>query len=242
MGFDCWASILEDCARGASREHYISDGIFDGESVTAVGLPWCRDKPVTIGLKRAVAKVLCGKHNSALSEFDAEAAKLSRFLATNVLDQPLTESAITLQGRLLEKWALKTFLNLGYIRGLHREQPNRLESPLEIVRYIFHNAPVAEGIGLYFVTAKITNENYGTGLWWHVIQNPQRLNEIFGMACTFFGIRFVVSIPPIRTEEEIARLGEVNGFDYSTAKIVYRSSKIILKSTSAGLKKINFAW
>ena len=101
---------------------------------------------------------------------------------------------------------------------------------------------VADEIGLYFVTGKITNENYGTGLWWNVIHNPQRLNEIFGMACTFFGIRFVVSIPPIRTEEKIARLGEVNGFDYSTAKIVYRPLNIILTSTSAGLKKINFAW
>ena len=242
MGFDCWASTLKDCARGASGEHYISDGIFDGESVTAVGLSWCRDKPVTIGLKSAVAKILCGKHNSALSEFDAEAAKLSRFLVTDVLDQPLTESAITLQGRFLEKWALKTFFNLGYIRGLHREQLNRLKPPLEIVRYIFHNAPVADGIGLYFVTGKIANEEYGTGLWWNVIQNPQRLNEIFGMAFTFFGIRFVLSIPPIRAEEKIGLLGEVNGFDYSTAKIVYRSSKIILKSTSAGLKQINLEW
>ena len=98
MALDCWASTLQDCARGKSREHYISDGIFDGESVTAVGLPWCRHEPITIGMKSAVARILCGKHNSDLSEFDAEAAKLSRFLVTNVLDEPLTESAITLSG------------------------------------------------------------------------------------------------------------------------------------------------
>ena len=242
MGFDCWASILGNCAKGKSREHYISDGIFDGESVTAIGLSWCRHKPVTIGMNRAVAKILCGKHNSALSDFDAEAAKLSKFLATNVLDQPLNESTITLNGHRLEKWALKTFLNLGYLRGLHREQHNLLEPPPHLVRHIFHDEAVADGVGLYFVTGKISNENFGAGLWWNAIQNPQRLEEIFGMAFTFFGVRFVVSIPPIRAEEKIAALGKVKDFDYSSAKIVYRPSNISLTSRTAALKQIDFEW
>jgi len=242
MSIDCWATMLGECGRGRSREHYISDGIFDGELVTAVGLPWCREEPVTIGLKRAVAKILCAKHNAALSGFDAEAAKLSRFLQTNVLDQPLVESTIALQGSLLEKWAIKTFLNLGYIRGLHREQPNRLYPPPQLVRYIFQSGPVADGVGLYFVTGKISNSNYPTGLWWNVIQHTARREEILGMAFTFFGVRFVVSIPPIRAEDKIATLGEINGFDYSTAKIVYRPDNITLTSGSAGFKRILLEW
>ncbi len=242
MGLDCWASALGDCARGKSREHYISDGIFDSESVTAIGLSWCRHEPLTIGMKSAVAKILCEKHNSDLSDFDAEAAKLSRFLVTNVLDQPLAESAITLSGKRLEKWALKTFLNLGYIRGLHREQSNRLDPPPHLVRYIFHDDPVADGIGLYFVTGKISNENYSAGLWWNVIQNPLKMTEIFGMVFTFFGVRFAISIPPIRAEKKIGSLGEINGFDYSTANIVYRPSNISLSSNKAALKRIDLEW
>src|SRR5882672_6390789 len=226
MQFDCWASILKDCARGKSREHYISDGVFDGSSVTAVGLPWCRHEPMTIGMKSAVAKILCGKHNTALSGFDAEAAKLSKFLVTNVLDEPLAESTIRLDGRRLEKWALKTFFNLGYIRGLHREQPNRLDPPAHLVRHLFRNEPVIDGAGLYFVTGKVSNQDYGPGLWWNVIQNPSNLSEIFGMAFTFFGVRFVISIPSVRAEERIAGLGLINGFDYSSAKIIYRPSNI----------------
>lgn len=239
---DCWASLLGDCARGASREHYISDGIFDSQQVTVVGLPWCRQEPMTIGLQRAVEKILCGKHNSALSAFDAEAGKLSRFLQTNVLHTPLAESTISLKGRLLEKWALKTFLNLGYIRGLHREQPNRLEPRSDLVRYIFENAPVADGVGLYLVAGKISNDDYARGLWWNVIQNPERLEEIFGVVFTFFGVRFVVSIPPNRAEEKIARLGQVNGFDYSTAQTTYRPSNIVLASSMAGRKEIQLEW
>lgn len=242
MGLDCWASILEDCGRGKSREHYISDGIFDGESVTAFGLPWCRDDPVTIGMRSAVAKILCGKHNSALSQFDAEAAKLSKFLVTNVLDQPLAEAAVSLNGRHFEKWALKTFFNLGYIRGLHRGQPNRLDPPAHLVRHIFLDEPIPDGVGLYFVTGKVSNQDYGPGLWWNVIQNPKNTAEIFGMAFTFFGVRFVISILPIRAEDKIAGLGLVNGFDYSSAKILYRPPNIGLTSSTAGLKRIDLEW
>lgn len=242
MSFDCWASVLRDCGRGKSREHYISDGIFDGQTVTAFGLPWCRDKPLTIGMRGAVAKILCVKHNSNLSEFDAEAAKLSKFLVGNVLDDPLAEASITLNGRHLEKWALKTFFNLGYIRGLHREQPNRLDPPPHLVRHLFSNEPVAEGVGLYFVTGKVSNHDFGPGVWWNAIQNPSNKAEIYGMTFTFFGIRFVVSIPSVRAEQRIAAMGQVNGFDYASAKILYRPPNIGLTSSTAGLKRIDLQW
>jgi hypothetical protein len=242
MAAECWASVLEDCANGASREHYISDGIFDGHSVTAVGLPWCRDEPVTIGIRSAVAKILCRRHNSALSPFDAEAARLSQFLATNVLDEPLAESTIRVSGSAIEKWALKTFFNLGYLRGLHREQPNRLDPPVHLLQYLYRNALVPEGVGLYFVTSQISNDNFGPGLWWNVIQHPERPHEIFGMAFTFFGLRFVISIPPFRAEAHIAGLGNVNEFDYSTARIIYRPLRISMMSGNAGSKHIHFEW
>jgi len=242
MGLDCWASLLKDCGKGNSREHYISDGIFDGHPVTAFGLPWCRDKPVTIGMRSAVAKILCGKHNSGLSEFDAEAAKLSKFLVTNVLDDPLAQASISLNGRHLEKWALKTFFNLGYIRGLHREQPNRIDPPPHLVRHLFLNESVADGVGLYLVTGKVSNTDFGPGLWWNAIQNPTNKAEIYGMTFTFFGIRFVISIPPIRAEEKIARMGLVKDFDFASAKILYRPPNIGLTSSTAGLKRIDLQW
>lgn len=242
MGLDCWASILKNCGRGKSREHYISDGIFDAHTVTAFGLPWCRNEPVTIGMRNAVAKILCAKHNADLSKFDAEAAKLSKFLVANVLDAPLAEASISLNGRYLEKWALKTFFNLGYIRGLHREQPNRIDPPPHLVRHLFLNEPVADGVGLYFVTGKVSNADFGSGLWWNAIQNPDNKAEIYGMTFTFFGIRFVVSIPPIRAEEKIAQMGLVKDFDYSSAKILYRPPNIGLTSGTAGLKRIDLQW
>ena len=219
ISFDCWASVLRDCGQGKSREHYISDGIFDGQIVTAFGLPWCRDKPLTIGMRGAVANFV-----------------------GNVLVDPRAEASITLNGRHLEKWALKTFFNLGYMRGLHREQANRLDPPSHLVRHLFSNEPAAEGVGLYFVTGKISNRDFGPGVWWNAIQNPDNKTEIYGMTFTFFGIRCVVSIPPIRAEQRIAAMGRVNDFDYASAKILYRPPNIGLTSSTAGLKRIDLQW
>jgi hypothetical protein len=95
---------------------------------------------------------------------------------------------------------------------------------------------------LYFVTGKVSNEDFPSGLWWNVIQHAERREEIYGMAFTFFGVRFVVSIPPMRAEDKIAGLGTIKGFDYSKAKIVYRPANITLSSQSAGGKQIHLEW
>lgn len=244
MGFECWASILGDCDKGQSGEHYISDGIFDSATVTAFGLPWCRDEARNIGMRSAVANILCGSHNERLSPFDAEAAKLSRFIVANVHDQPLAEASIRLSGVLLEKWALKTFFNLGYIRGLNREQSNRVDPPVHLLRYLYQDEPVTEGVGLYFISGKVSNDsNTTTGVWWNSIhEHRERATTIYGMTFTFFGVRFVVSITPIRAEDKIAAMGKVNDFDFSTAKIVYRPPGIVMNSGTAGEKRVEFVW
>ena len=238
---DCWASCLGDCGGGLSREHYISDGIFDEEAITAFGLSWCNEKPLTIGLSSAVSKILCKKHNEAFSPFDSEAAKLSRFLSANILDDPLAHNEVTLDGALLERWSLKTLLNLGYIGALDQENFVQLQPPPEIVKSLFQNAEVPDGIGLYFVTGSISNEGYKNELSWDAIRIVSNAN-VLGMTFTFNGIRFVVSIVPVRLEEKIAKMGLVKGVDYSRAKIIYRPPEIVFTSNTAGRKVINLKW
>lgn len=72
---ECWAATLGTCAGGSSREHYITDGVFEGEMINAFGLPWCSDEPLSIELAAATARILCKRHNKALSDFDNEASK-----------------------------------------------------------------------------------------------------------------------------------------------------------------------
>jgi hypothetical protein len=239
---DCWAAILGNCAGGLSREHYISDGIFDGEAITAYGLEWCKDHPIQISVASAASKILCKRHNEALSPFDAEAARLSRFLSANVLDDPLSEAQITLRGYLLEKWALKTFLNLGYIGGLDPEHHTRLQPGENLVRYVFQETPAPIGMGLHFVTGAVSNDNFNVGLSWNGIRNLSRAGAIAGMTFTLNNVRFVVSAEAGPVEQRLAKIGLVNGVDYSRAKIYYRPRNIALLSKTAGQKTIFLEW
>lgn len=210
--------------------------------ITAFGLPWCKEEPVAIGLSSAVAHILCGRHNSQLSPFDSEAAQLSRFLAQHVCHEPLAEGAIRLNGPRLEKWALKTLFNLGYVRGLHHGQATRLDPPEHLVRYIYREEPVAHGVGLYLVSSRVSNENYTTGLRWNAIHETKNPERIVGMTFVLSGARFIVSTYPIRGERHFVAMGRLHEFDFSMANVVYRPPGIGMKSATAGEKRIEFEW
>lgn len=234
----CWASVLGNCAGGFSREHYVSEGVFDGQPITVYGLEWCRDEPRTISLKSAVAKILCGRHNSDLSDFDSEASRLSKFLVSEVYRQPSSRASIKLNGRHLEKWALKTFFNLGYLRALHREQPNPIQPAESLVRYLYCDVPAPEGIGLYHITHSIGIDDLEAGVSWHVIRSSQ--NTVAGLTFVFYGVRFAVVIEPVRAEEKLRRMtGE---FDFSNSEVTYRPASISILGLSEAEKRIELEW
>lgn len=240
---DCWAACLGDCAEGQSREHYISDGIFDGAGIIAFGLKWCKEHPVEIGLESAVARILCKRHNESLSRFDEEAAKLSRFLSTAVLEEPLSPAELKLSGPLLEKWALKTVVNLGYVGALDPERHVRVQPDQTIVRYLFCGAEPPEGVGLYFVTGgTITNQGFKVGLRWNGIRNMSGGGAIVGMSFSLNDVRFLVTTAPGPAERRLARVGVVGGVDYSNADILYRPTNIALRSQTAAPKTVLFEW
>jgi hypothetical protein len=105
-------------------------------------------------MRRAVANILCGRHNWALSPFDAEAAKLSAFLRENIHDDPLAAASVRLNGAMLEKWALKTFFNLGYVCGLNREQSNPIDPPAPPRAPPIPRRAGRRCVGLYFITGQ----------------------------------------------------------------------------------------
>ncbi len=239
---ECWASFLGDCSGSISREHYISDSIFDGEAVTAFGLSWCKSSPVEISLRSAVAKILCRHHNQSLSPFDAEASSLSRFLSEHVQDRPLEPAELRVNGRKLEKWALKTFVNLGYLGALDPVEHVRVQPDGLIVRHIFQNASLPSGIGLYFVAGALSNADFRIGLSWNGIRNLSAGGTIAGMTFTLNEIRFVINTVPGAAEGRLSKMGVVNGVDYSHSKIAYRPTNIVLRSATAGEKIVTIDW
>jgi hypothetical protein len=207
--------------------------------ITVEGFEWCRNKPVTISLESAASKILCRSHNQALSDCDAEASKLSRFMSKNIRDDPLAEGSVDLSGRLLERWALKTLFNFG--GQLARGSNAASAPPKELVEAAFGLAPLPDGAGLYFVSSSILHEDYQVSMACDAIRDPSN-GTVLGMSFDFSGLRLVVSILPLRAEQKIQGMGLVNGFDYGAAKVIYRPPNIIFNSDTAGQKTVYLKW
>lgn len=158
----CWANTLSRCGDKLTREHYVSESLWEGTSIDVVGLPWCRNEAKRIGLGSLTAHILCDKHNNDLSPLDEAASKAFKTLtAMTILTNARTKKPARkwkrvryeIDGPLLERWFLKTAVNLSI---LHKTNDvwsldgSPLSSPSEtIARLTFGYTPIARPMGLY---------------------------------------------------------------------------------------------
>lgn len=118
----CWASALNECSQDQSREHLVSASIFPGaKAISVSGFPWCKGETRMIGLANLTSKILCTKHNSLLSPLDVAAGNAFRKLNESAI---LSNKRLSIQsskfkvrhfhldGLKLERWLLKTLINL----------------------------------------------------------------------------------------------------------------------------------
>lgn len=119
----CWAAPLGDCSDKLSREHIVSDSVFESATVKVKGLAWCLDEWKEISLKNLVRKTLCESHNSRLSETDNAAMSLRKMLCdSGDLSTARVTAATTdwdirrfdVDGRKVEQWFLKTLMSLAF--------------------------------------------------------------------------------------------------------------------------------
>ena len=156
----CWARVRGGCGH-SSREHVVSAGVLRGELITIAGMSWCAT-PRTIPTEEAVARVLCEHHNVELSPVDTmgiaamaaidRASDLTRERRRRVEMDWGTE-VISIDGGGLERWVLKTALNLaalGEVGGTKWHSREPLDQPPELlVRAAFGEAQLIQPMGLY---------------------------------------------------------------------------------------------
>ena len=113
----CYMASTYDCCDKISKEHWLSQAVLRqiGE-LTVIGLPQSRKSPVTVGLNSLAAKVLCSRHNAALSELDTSAgyafANLNAALGhlLNPQQNRRLERNFLVDGFAIELWSLKALL------------------------------------------------------------------------------------------------------------------------------------
>jgi hypothetical protein len=112
----CWAHHLGNCGK-QSKEHVISGALFADTSLEVRGLRPAGGGLIHVGKASLTANILCTTHNSLLSPLDSEAAALSRAIARMQEGESTTHS---IKGPLLERWLLKTLINLLAAKWLGR--------------------------------------------------------------------------------------------------------------------------
>ena len=205
----CWAASLEDCEGKISREHLVSQALFPDGSITVSGLHWCKDKPITVGLASLTGKILCRKHNSELSELDTtvkqafetfdESMQLFQ-VRSKLKGRRWTIKTFTIDGALLERWFLKTLINLGHDEpwiigeGSH---PAGLPND-ELVKIAFGRAAFRAKAGLY--TAAQNGEQVTPGQGLSLTPKTIGDNLLAGMF-SLCGYRFFLSLLPEEFKE-----------------------------------------
>lgn len=154
--FKCWAATCGGCGEGPSAEHLISKCLFPEGVVHVSGFDWCKGETKSIGINGLERQILCKTHNSALSETDAEAKKaVSLFQRTTppTKDDPLGDNNV--DGHRLERWLLKTAINLSYRGALHigvgmNGSVPGLPSPY-LIDVAFGKSPFSHQMGAHFL-------------------------------------------------------------------------------------------
>ncbi len=120
----CYAGSSGDCDRQLTREHFITDDILghishDGNAVSVEGATWQKtgEQRMTIGRASLARKMLCQRHNHALSPLDRMAGEFFRYAIEDHLDifpyliggydTTFRRSFTLVSGPYFELWLLK---------------------------------------------------------------------------------------------------------------------------------------
>jgi hypothetical protein len=121
----CYLRDTRDCSQDISREHYISRSVLEqlGELLRVSGVPWLEPGETFDTLAGSLtAKILCKRHNEALSPLDDEAGRFFSILTGMLIDlnrKTLSRKPMLhlVSGEALELWMLKVACGLYFAVG-----------------------------------------------------------------------------------------------------------------------------
>jgi hypothetical protein len=198
----CWAASLSDCDGGISREHLISECLFSDKEIVVKGFSW-RPEEKPIRIEALVSKILCVKHNRELSELDANAKRTFEALTESInlwnarsmlRNRHWTIQEYFVDMRLLERWCLKTLINLHYEGQWYIDSASLPGVPSkELVEIVFGRRAFTDSAGLYTQAKSGDSMIFHTGIT--VGATTQGQNLVAGRF-NLWGYRFVLSLLP----------------------------------------------
>jgi hypothetical protein len=249
---------LADCSTDLSREHYISNALLkrlsiDGK-VTVDGFSW-QDSGAASKLPPAslTGRVLCRRHNLALSPLDAIASRL--FERIDQFHHEIVDSGRKHQSRFflfsghdIERWMLKTLCGAVVSGNAEiRSGESNWRPPLNWLKMLFEEEPFAPRCGLYF-HSEVTGKPYiERGFKFTSLSNA--IAGVYGARISLNDERFVLAMaaPPedlsqtfirdhayrpqglrfmIDSREKVLHFGWEDRLSHRGATIVYQTTQI----------------
>ena len=202
---DCWAACLGDCSDKMSREHIVTQAMYPADNeVTVSGLPWCLE-PKTVGMASLTVKSLCVAHNSALSEVDQEAVQFAQSMRESfrLLQVRVTSKnhrwrikRFPINGYKLERWLLKTLINVAYGRGspIGTDSKEAGLPSKRLVEIAFGKKRFEPNAGMYGIFDAPESRPHEDGIAIHGINSTANL--VLGAVFSFLGFRLLLFLDP----------------------------------------------
>ncbi len=190
----CYANALSDCDSQISREHYVSQGILrlKNGALTLFGFPWLPNgKLKKVSAQALTAKILCKRHNTALSGLDYVAIRFFKFLIGDNRDTDM----LLMNGNEIERWMLKMLCGLAASSNIaFNSQILRSWTPPEQwLRILFGTDNIPSNYGLYYISGNYHFRNNKMELV--PVQNKNS-HEVIAIALTIDGFPFLFCMEP----------------------------------------------
>jgi len=170
--------------------------------VDVIGFPWCRGERKRVGLDSVVSKILCTNHNAELSPLDSAAKDAFDVLreATRLNEERKTQKPaswpvvdLMIDGLLLERWFLKTTLNLCAVTGTALgwdldTAATMADPPRSLVAAAFGRRPLRKPLGLYAAATLGEDVELADEVHFSTLLVPG--DKLVGAMFRFRGLRF----------------------------------------------------
>jgi hypothetical protein len=248
---NCWANKYSKCDGKLSREHYISQSIFEQQFIYVSGLSWCKGEEKKISIASLTKKVLCENHNNRLSPVDKAGLNAIRVFEQLIPEEHRKAKAPPeshkIDGLNFERWLLKTAINLTYQGDMHigvgmTDSVPGIPSPY-LLQVVFGDLAFTQKMGLYTLCYE-TLEKFQVG---SISFTPiHKDNRIGGFLFHIRGFDFFLSLYPGHSLPPLSTLGL--GQDgtiknhIATALPVYRKDVITVLNENRERFDVHFEW
>lgn len=256
---ECWAKCIGGCKGPITGEHIVTEGIWKGDEIGVFGLPWCRSRHEFIGVGNFTKNMLCKQHNSDFSPVDVggiaafdtfrQVAKVHNQRALNIESGFRTGRfdvcTYEFNGPLLERWFLKTLINMEMAGDQNLPIGPYLNEPgpaCELVEAAYGRRTLEGNAGLYFLaglgqTVKMEERINYMGL---VSQSPHG-EHVTGAGFVFYGFRFLLLLDPSSKPETLNEVSPSDGTS-KHVPLIHRPLQLLVTVNDSPSQEINVTW